>query len=87
LTFVSYLLLESTTAECEPGITRYPPGVQCVMCGRPYAVEYESSCTDPHDVLKILELAQSVATREHFSEHRDAKVPIKNTIPPQATAS
>ena len=52
------------------------------MCNESYSVDYESSCTVPGDLAKVLEVAQIVVSREHFSAHRDAKVEVANTIHP-----
>ena len=52
------------------------------MCSKSYSVDYESSCTDPSDLAKVLQVAQIVINREHFSAHRDANLEVANTIHP-----
>jgi hypothetical protein len=78
----AYLLREPTPIELESGKTRHPQAVVCGMCNERYAVDYESLCTDPSDLAKVLDVAQIVINREHFSAHRDAKVEVANTIHP-----
>jgi hypothetical protein len=83
----AYLLQEPITAECGPGHVRHPQSLKCGWCDETYTLEYESSCTDPRDVATVLYGVQKVATQEHISKHRDAKVTIANRIPPQAETS
>jgi hypothetical protein len=79
----AYLLLEPKTVECGSGHARNPQGLKCGWCDKTYAVEYESSCTDPRDLAAVLKGAQAMATSEHVSGHRKAKIEMANRIPPQ----
>jgi len=83
----AYLLREPTTIECIAGKLRHPQSVKCRWYDQTYAMDYESSCSDLRDLATILEGAQVLATSEHVSGHRNAKVEFANRIPPQAAAS
>jgi len=78
----AYLLHEPTAIELKPENKRHAQSLVCVMCDESYSVDYESSCTDPSDLAKVLEGAQILINREHFAAHRDAKVEVANTIHP-----
>jgi len=83
----AYLWLEPTVAECGPGLVRHEQNVKCKWCDKTYAVDYESSCSDPRELAVILHEAQRVIDEEHLTGlpdpsrgHRRAKIEVPMRI-------
>jgi len=74
----AYLLREPTTTECEPGHVRHPESLKCEGCDQTYTVDYEYSCTDPSDLLKVVQVH---IAQEHLFGHKQTKMEVPTRGP------